>query len=221
MQEIITQLHGPELKPKSGNKPKQLVILLHGLGSDGKDLIGLAPEFAKVLPDAHFISPNAPFNCDMSPFGYQWFSLMSWKAESMLEGAKEAAPILNNFIDEKLKEFGLGDKNLALVGFSQGTMMALHVALRRPKPCAGVIGYSGALLESEDMAEEVKSTPKICLVHGMMDPVVPFISMDKARKKLEELGAEVETTARPMLPHGIDPEGMDAGKSFLKKIFLK
>ena len=220
MEEIITNLSGPEYAPSSGGKAKQLVILLHGLGSDGNDLISLAPEFSKVLPDTHFISPNAPFPCDMSPFGYQWFSLMSWDPEYMYKGANDAAPILNHFIDQCLERFNLPDKKLAFVGFSQGTMMSLNVALRRAKPCAGIVGYSGALLRPEKMANEIKSRPPICLIHGMADPVVPFVAMSNAEKSLKEMGINVQAHARPSLPHGIDNEGINIGKEFLSSVLL-
>ena len=212
-------LSGPEREPVSGKNPKQLVLLLHGLGADGNDMIDLAPEFAEVLPDAHFISPNAPFPCDMAPFGFQWFSLMSYTAEKMLEGARTAEPILNDFIDESLKRFGLKDKDCALVGFSQGTMMSLHVSIRREKPLAGVLGYSGALVEPPSLKDEVKTKLPICLIHGAMDPVVPFMAMEKAANALNSVGMDVETHSRPMLPHGIDMDGINIGKKFLKKIF--
>ena len=215
----IIELSGPELPPKSGGTPKQLVILLHGVGADGADLIGLAPEFSNILPDAHFISPTAPFNCDMSPFGYQWFSLHVWTPEALSEGAREAAPILNHYIDKMLQRFGLGDDKLAIVGFSQGTMMALQIAVRRPQPCAGVLGYSGALLDAEPFEEEVISRPPICLVHGVLDAVVPFIALENSAAGLREVGVDVETHDRPLLGHMIDPEGISIGKNFLKKAF--
>jgi len=212
-------LEGPEIKPASGGKAKQLVILLHGLGADGNDMIDLAPAFARNLPDAHFISPNAPFPCDMAPFGFQWFSLVSYTPDAMFEGAKIAEPILNNFIDEQLERFGLEDKDLALVGFSQGTMMSLHTSIRRKKPCAGVLGYSGALLDYEPLADIVLSKPPVCLVHGMADPVVPFAALEYAYQGLNAVDIPVEQHARPMLPHGIDPEGIEIGRKFLKRVF--
>jgi phospholipase/carboxylesterase len=169
-------LSGPERAPAAGGKPKSLVILLHGLGSDGQDLISLAPFFAPSLPHAHFISPNAPAPCDMAPSGYQWFSLRDWSPQTMLKGAHEAAPILRHFIDAQLKRFGLEEDRLALIGFSQGTMMSLYASLRRPKPCAAVVGFSGALIGEQGIV----SKPPVCLIHGTDDMVVPFAAMSRA-----------------------------------------
>src|SRR5215469_10624101 len=122
-------LSGPSHPPHSGGKPKRLVILLHGLGADGNDLIGLAPYWAPQLPTAEFLSPNAPFPCDMAPYGYQWFSVQDRSPPAVLAGVRAAAPFLDSFIDEALNARGLDDGDLALVGFSQGTMMSLYVGL--------------------------------------------------------------------------------------------
>ena len=121
-------------------------MLLHGLGANGQDLIALAPVLGTVLPDAVFVAPDAPSPCDMAPFGYQWFSLQVRTPESLYVGAEEARSLLDRFLDEEMARYGLNDENLVLVGFSQGTMMALHTALRRQTACAGVIGYSGLLV---------------------------------------------------------------------------
>ena len=129
-----------------------LVMLLHGLGADGNDLLGLAPYWAPHLPDAEFSSPHAPEPCDMAPSGRQLFSLQTRDPESILAGAERAAPILNDFIDHELNRLGLADNQLALVGFSQGTMMALYVGLRRPRPPAAIIGFSGSLVAPERLA---------------------------------------------------------------------
>lgn len=215
-----TTLSGPEQKAKSG-KAEQLVILLHGLGADGDDLFGLVPYFADNLPNAHFISPNAPFPCDMAPYGRQWFSLMVREENTILEGLRNAEPILNNFINDKLSELGLEDKDLILIGFSQGTMLALHTALRREKPIGAVIGYSGALVASHTLKEELKSRPPICLVHGEADEVVPFDAFSQAISVLQKLGVEVHGYSREELGHGIDPAGMQIGNKFLADILKK
>jgi phospholipase/carboxylesterase len=217
----MTAISGPELLPESGEPAKQLVILLHGLGSDGNDLINLAPEFADALPDAHFISPDAPFACDMAPIGYQWFSLLNRDPELILDGVREAAPILDGFITEKLEELGLDDSNLALIGFSQGTMMALHTALRRENKIAGVLGYSGSLVGAEHLGREMQSKPQICLIHGDADEVVPFESLEFAENSLSEQDIEIITHERPNLGHSIDYEGIEIGKKFLKRCFDK
>lgn len=221
------KLDGSELNTKSGNSPKQLIIFLHGYGSNGDDLISLALEYKESLPDAYFISPNAPFKCEaatsMMTDSYQWFSLLSYEPVDMYNGAVSTSNILNDYIDEQLERFQLSEKDLVLIGFSQGTMMSLHVALRRKKQIAGILGYSGMLLSAEYLAEplekHIKSKPPVCLVHGMMDNVVPFISMANAKKILENLSVDVETHARPMLAHGIDFEAIKIGRKFLEKIF--
>src|SRR3954468_19286851 len=126
---MLMALSGPSRPPVSGGKPKQLVILLHGLGADGDDLIGLQQYWARILPEAEFLAPNAPFPCDMAPYGYQWFSVQDRSPEAILAGVRAAAPPLEAYLDAALKARGLADKDMALIGFSQGTMMSLHVGL--------------------------------------------------------------------------------------------
>lgn len=208
-------------QPLSGQKPQQLVMLLHGYGSDGNDLIGLAPHWASFLPDAVFVSPNAPEHCEISPSGYQWFSLLDRSPEPMLQGISEAAPILQDFITQELEANGLTESSLALVGFSQGAMMAYHVAPRRKHPCAAVIGYSGAMLALPD-AKAGFVKPPVMIVHGDADMVVDFSSLEHARQGFEAAGFEtVQTLARRGLGHGIDPEGLLQGGKFLQKHLLK
>jgi phospholipase/carboxylesterase len=208
-------LDGPKFGPAAGGRPQSLVLLLHGLGADGNDLISLAPYWAPLLPNTEFVSPHAPFPCDMSPYGRQWFSLQDRSPAMMLAGVRAAAPILDAFIDAELKTRGLGDDKLAFVGFSQGTMMSLYVALRRPRACAGVLGYSGALIGAEGLLTEVKSKPPVLLVHGDADPIVPFQAMAAAASGLKAAGIAVETLARPGLPHSIDDAGLTKGGAFL------
>lgn len=208
-------LTGPEKAPKSGKKAESLVILLHGLGADGNDLIGLAPLLAEALPNTHFISPNAPQPCDMAPYGYQWFSLREWTQESMIRGADATAPLLHQFADSQLQRFGLPESKLAWVGFSQGTMMSLKVALFRQRECAGVVGFSGTVV-----MREITCRPPVCLIHGDADMVVPFAAMSFAEKALKEASVPVETHRRFGLGHGIDPEGLDIAASFLKAHLL-
>lgn len=212
-------LSGPRLEPRSGGAPRQLIVLLHGLGADGDDLIGLAPLLAEALPDACFISPNAPEPCDMAPYGRQWFSLREWTNRAMLEGANRAAPVLNAWLDAQLQALGLTDAQLGVIGFSQGTMTALHALPRRPKPCAGIVGFSGALVGAGLLAAEALSKPPVCLIHGTADTVVPFHAMDAAEQALKAGGFDVESHARPGLAHGIDPQGIDLAAAFLKRCF--
>lgn len=212
-------LDGPSAAPAAGGKAEQLVIFLHGIGADGNDLIGLAPYFQRILPNARFISPNAPFRFDMAPYGYQWFSLQDSTEEARLAGARRAAPSLDAFIDAELAKDGLGEENLALIGFSQGAMMSLHVGLRRPKALAAIISYSGLLVGRAQLETEMLSKPPVMLTHGTEDPVLPFACLAQAEAGLTSLGLEVEAHARPGLPHGIDEECIRLGQDFLARAF--
>ena len=212
-------LTGPSLAPKSGKAPKQVVILLHGLGADGDDLIGMAPYFAEGLPDAEFLSPHAPYPCDMAPFGRQWFSLQDRRPDSLLAGLAKVQPIFDSYLDAVLAERGLTDDDLALVGFSQGTMLSLHCALRRPTPIAALVGYSGLLVAPERLAPEIVSRPPVLLVHGEEDPVVAFDCMGMAARDLGAAGVPVTSLARPGLGHSIDEEGLSRGIEFAAKGF--
>ena len=205
------QLDGPRhgsLGQGNAGKARALVVFLHGLGADGNDLISLAPLLAPLLPDTAFVSPHAPFPCDMAPMGRQWFSLQDRDPDVLLEGVAGVAPSLNAFLDAELEKLGLSDDRLALVGFSQGTMTALHTALRRPRACAVVVGFSGALLKPEILGEEIASRPPVLLVHGDADPVVPFEAMAIAEEAMGLNGVPVAAYARPGLGHGIDQEGL-------------
>lgn len=211
-------LSGPSHPPHSGGTPKRLVILLHGLGADGNDLIGLAPYWAPLLPDAEFVSPNAPFPCDMAPFGYQWMSARDPSPEARLAGARAAAAILNDFIDESLEARGLTESELALVGFSQGTMMSLYVGPRRERQLAGIVGFSGRLIAPQLLAEEIRSRPPVLLAHGTDDPMVPYTSMAEAESALKAAGVSVETLTCPGIGHSIDGPGLQAGGAFLQRV---
>lgn len=215
----VVTLEGPRFGPAAGDRPEQLVVLLHGLGADGGDLIGLAPELAKILPNAAFVSPHAPYPCDMAPFGRQWFSLQDRANDAMLTGVRQAAPILDAFIDSELKSHGLTDEALALVGFSQGTMVALQVAPRRAKPCAQIVGFSGHLVGAEYLADEIKSRPPVLLVHGQIDDVVPFGAMAAAETALQANQVPVASHACAGLGHGIDGDGLARAAKALKAAF--
>jgi phospholipase/carboxylesterase len=210
----LLDLDGPRYGAAAG-EAQQLVVLLHCLGADGHDLIALAPMFAQRLPQAAFVSPDAPFPCDMAPVGRQWFSFQDASPEAILGGVRLAAPVLNAFLDAELARHGLGDGQLVLAGFSQGTMMALYVALRRPAACACVLGYSGALIGAELLAGELKSRPPVLLLHGDADQVVPPGALPAAVAALEALGVPVTSELRPGLGHGIDERGVQLGADFL------
>ena len=211
-----TALSGPEMASKSG-ATKRLVIFLHGLGSDGQDLIGLAPMLP--LPDTHFCSPSAPFACDMAPYGYQWFSLLDRDPARIVREIAIATPILNAYIDAQLTRFNLQPKDVALIGFSQGSMMSLYTAPRRAKPIAGVVAISGALRGSELLASDIRSRPPVCLIHGTADEVVPFSAMGEAEATLKANNVPVTAHARPGLGHGIDELGIGVTIGFLKRVF--
>ena len=215
----LPQLNGPSSGPAGGRTPRQLVLLLHGLGADGNDLIGLAPYFARVLPDAKFVSPNAPFPCDMAPMGYQWFSLQERTEEVMLEGARMARPILDRFIDGQMAALGLGPADTALVGFSQGTMMSLFAGLRRDHPVAGILGFSGRLVGADILADEISVKPPVTLINGDQDEMIPASVQPAAVNALKDAGVEVEGHIRPGLGHSIDPVGIELGCEFLARVF--
>ena len=215
----MMELYGPSQPPASGGNPKQLVVLLHGYGSNGDDLIGLAPFFAQALPEAEFLSPNAPFPCEMAPFGFQWFGFEDRSPEMMLGGVRLAAEILDRFLDAELAQRGFQDRDLALVGFSQGTMMSLHVGPRRVNRIAGILGFSGSLIAPHLLATEIKSRPPVFLVHGTADQVVPYGALAQAEKALRDAGLPVETESRPGLVHSIDQVGAQKGALFLRRCF--
>lgn len=212
-------LTGPSAAPVSGGPARQLVVLLHGVGSDGSDLIALAPLFGPHLPDAAFIAPDAPQPYDMAPFGRQWFSLQDRSVPALATGVRDTAPILDAFLDHELAARGLDDSALALVGFSQGTMMALHVAYRRAKPCAGVVGFSGALVEPETLPGELRSRPRTLLIHGAEDEVVNPQCLSAAERALAAVGIPVLADLRPGLGHSIDGPGASLAVAFLRQVF--
>ncbi len=204
--------------PTSGDKPKQIIVLLHGYGSNGRDLISLAPYWRDAAPEALFTSPNAPFPCEMG-VGFQWFSLAEYTPENLLQGTQEAAPLLDNYLDKLLEEHDLTNKELILAGFSQGTMMSLYTGPRRTDTIAGVLGYSGALIGAEDLATQNK--PPIHLIHGESDEVVPLAAYHDAVQKLTQNGFDVSGHSTPGLGHSIDETGIESGASFINKIVNK
>ncbi|MBO6782553.1 MAG: dienelactone hydrolase family protein [Alphaproteobacteria bacterium] len=213
------QLSGPSHGPASGGTPKQLVVFLHGRGANGQDLIGLAPFIAPHLPDALFLAPDAPQPCDMAPVGLQWFSLMERTPESIAAGVRSAAPAVNDFLDHHLARHGLTDADLALFGFSQGCMMALHVGLRREAAPAAVLGYSGLLAAPDALADEVTVKPPVLLVHGEADEIVPHAALSAAEAALKGAGVPVEAVSRPGLGHGIDEDGIERAVAMLTRVF--
>jgi phospholipase/carboxylesterase len=212
-------LSGPRLPPRQPGPPRQLVVLLHGVGADGNDLIELAPALALRLPHAAFVAPDGPEPCDMAPFGRQWFSLRDRRPATLLAGVRASLPVLNSFLDTELRDAGLGPRQLALVGFSQGTMLALYAALRRVPAIAAVVGYSGALLGAERLPAELVSRPPVFLVHGDADEIVPVQALHAAVQGLQAAEVPVQWAVRRGLGHGIDPATIEHAAAFLAAAF--
>jgi phospholipase/carboxylesterase len=219
----MADLDGPRLAPRSGTA-KQLVVFLHGYGADGNDLIDIGRAWAGPLPDAAFVSPHAPRPCGQAPSGREWFPLTMRDPGERWRGVTMAAPGLQTFLDAELARASLPPSALALVGFSQGTMIALHVGLRRAVMPAAIVGYSGllALPDNADpatVAAEIKSRPPVLLVHGDQDPLIPIDALFHAAQGLAALEVPVEWHISAGVGHGIDQEGLRHGGEFLARRF--
>ena len=206
---------------KGPQKADSVVVFLHGYGADGADLLGLADPLAPHLPRTAFYAPNAPERCVNNPMGYQWFPI-PWMDGSSEEQAKASAAQsfqdINAFLNKVLVDEGIPADRLALVGFSQGTMMALSVAPQRVPEIAGVVGFSGRLIDPEQ-AVDAKTRPPILLIHGDEDPVVPFDSMGIAGEALQNAGFTVYGHVMKGTGHGISPDGLSVALAFLKERF--
>jgi phospholipase/carboxylesterase len=171
------------------------------------------------MPTAAFASPHAPERCTMSPMGYQWFAITRLQPDEMLRGVERAAPILNKFIDGELARLGIDGTRLALVGFSQGTMMSLHVGLRRAQQPAAIVGFSGALPGTEELSAEIVSRPPVLLVHGDADDMIPIQALHAAANGLGAAGVAVRWHVSRGIGHGIAPDGLELGGKFLVDAF--
>jgi phospholipase/carboxylesterase len=205
--------------PSAGGAPTSLVVMLHGVGSNKEDLIGLAPYLGPALPNTAFISVDGVEDCDMAPMGRQWFSLSDRSPARMLAEVARTAPTVHAFLDQVLRDAGIDESRMALLGFSQGTMMSLNLGLRRKTAPAGIVGFSGALLAGEDFASTVTSRPPVQLIHGDADGVVPFGAMARAKMQLEGVGVKVQTLTCPGLAHSIDEAGLRRAAQFLADVF--
>jgi phospholipase/carboxylesterase len=219
----VPLLDGPRLAPGSGTA-RQLVVFLHGYGADGYDLIDIGNAWRQWLPDAAFVAPNAPEPCAEAPIGRQWFTIDRSDPLARWKGVTSVAPVVHRFLDEELKRHDLPPTALALVGFSQGTMIGLHVGLRRMTPPLAIIGYSGRLTAPDQtdfaaMNGEIVSRPPILLVHGDMDTVVPPESLELSAQGLKTLGIVAETHMSHGIGHGIDLDGLQRGGLFLARAF--
>lgn len=205
-------------KPAKSGKTKSLVVFLHGYGANGADLLGLADPLMASLPDTAFVAPDAPETIPDMPFGYQWFPIPWIDGSSEAEasaGLLRASDDLNVFLDDAMDEAGVTAAQTALIGFSQGSMMALHVAPRRSEPFAGVVAISGRLLQPELLEAETVSKPPILLIHGDQDDVVPPQSMPEAGDALVKAGFDVFAHVMKGTGHGIAPDGLGAANQFL------
>lgn len=216
----MTQISNTYREGAEPGKASSMVVLLHGLGSNGRDLISLVPYWAPHLPNTAFLSPDAPFPCDMVPEGFsdsfQWFSLMNRESKAILEGVQMAAPILDAYLNECLEEYGLEASRLTLCGFSQGTMMSLYSGPRFKSPLAGILGYSGALVWPHDTDYGALQKCPVRLVHGQEDDVVPVDAYHMAKKTLSNSGFTVDGHVTPGLQHSIDEDGLASGLNFLQ-----
>ena len=215
----MIKLDGPSFGPHAGGAPGHLVILLHGYGADGNDLIGLAPVLAPLMPDAVFHAPNAPYPCDGNPMGFQWFGISRLDPQATAAGVGSAAPFVEAFLDDTMARYGLDESKTVLVGFSQGTMMALHVGLRRAWPLAGIVGFSGMLAAPESLEVEIRSRPPVLLVHGDSDEMLPAVLTQRAAQALEANGVQVGVHIAPGVGHGIDQTGLSHAARFLLNAF--
>ena len=203
----------------ASGEASSVVVFLHGYGADGNDLLGLAEPLAPHLPDTVFVAPDAPEICATSPGGFQWFPIpwIDGSSEEAADRSMEQSIIdLNAYLDSVLEEEGMTADQMILFGFSQGTMMSLHVAPRRDEPFAAVVGFSGRLLQPESLEDELKTRPPVLLVHGDQDDLVPVQSLQDAGQALSELGFEVYAHIMEGTGHGIAPDGLNVALAFMR-----
>ena len=217
---ISYNLEVTSISPLSKNKPKLAVVLCHGYGGDGQDISNLAFNWKRFLPEVIFLCPNAPEVCTVNPQGYQWFDLTSDKEEMILEKSLVAEVKLNIFLDQVLDNFQLDSNNLALVGFSQGCMISIQIALKKKKKINCLIGYSGKIINQKHLSDNINSKPKIFLMHGANDTIVSSTHLLEAKEYLAKHGLKVKTKMFKDCEHKIPVEGVSLGLSFLRKNLL-
>ncbi|MCY3984710.1 MAG: prolyl oligopeptidase family serine peptidase [Roseovarius sp.] len=212
-------LNAGRKEPRSG-EIRSVVVFLHGYGANGQDLLGLGDVLAEHLPDTLFVAPDAPETFPGMPFGFQWFPLpwIDGSSEEVAErGMMASANDLNAFLDALMVDEDVLPEQMVLFGFSQGTMMALHVAPRREDEIAGIVAFSGRLLSPEDLAEEVKCRPPVLLLHGDADDVVPPQSMPDAAQALQNAGWDkIYAHVMKGAGHGIAQDGLSVALAFMR-----
>jgi phospholipase/carboxylesterase len=223
---VAAELDGPRIEPRSRGPARQLVVFLHGYGADGNDLIEIGRVWQGLLPHAAFVSPHAPRPCGQAPVGREWFPLTFREANERWQGVNAAAPVLDRFLDLELKRRNLPPTALALVGFSQGTMMALHVGLRRAVPPLAIVGYSGIFVlpdgaQPDIVKADIRARPPILLLHGSEDDLIPAQALFLAARDLVALGLPVEWHMSYGMGHGIDQDGLRLGGEFLAWRFAR
>jgi phospholipase/carboxylesterase len=210
-------LDGPRVAPKNGGAPQRLVVFLHGVGADGNDLIQIAPLLQDILPDAAFVSPDAPHAFDMAPMGRQWFSFRDDSPAAINREVAAQYGHFDRFLDAEMARTGLGPDRVALIGFSQGGMIALQTALRRPAPVACVLGLSTVLANSESLPAEITARPPVRLVHGDQDPVLPVAYCERSAQALDAAGVSVDKHILRGRGHEIDQEALGLVRDFLTR----
>ena len=201
----------------SKNKPQQAIVLCHGYGGDGRDISVLANNWQRFMPECIFLCPNAPEICAVNPQGYQWFDLTSEEEEVILEKSLMAEEKLNTFLDQVFDNFQLEPTNLALVGFSQGCMVSIQVGLKKKEQINCIIGYSGKVINQKHLSNNINSKPKIFLMHGENDTIVPPTHLLEAKEYLNKCGLKIKTKLFKNCEHKIPVEGSSLGLGFLKK----
>lgn len=214
-QKNIGNLNCYVIEPDADVIPNNVVILFHGYGADGRDLISIADMWTERLNNVVFIAPDSPIQCEESPFGKQWFSLNPYTKESMVQQIQETSDMTDGFISAVTQEYNIKRNRVVLSGFSQGCMMALHIALTSEEPFAGVLGYSGMLLDHTAAQKSVNKHTPIHLIHGTGDVVVPSAEWDEATSLLKKLNYPVTGYKTKGLDHSIDFQGIDSGMFFL------
>jgi phospholipase/carboxylesterase len=211
-------IDGPRIPPAAGGAPQSLVVFLHGYGADGNDLIGIGRQWAAALPRTAFVSPHAPERCREAPTGRQWFPLSMRDPQEFARGVATARPALDTFLDAELEKHRLDESACALVGFSQGTMMALHAGPQRRRRLAGILGYSGLLADPGALTSGAVQKPPVLLIHGDRDDLIPVEAIFGAAEGLAAAGIPVEWHISQGIPHGIGPDGLELGLGFLRRV---